>query len=194
MERTAGSSVHKNGRTVKRHAVQEVDKRTLEPVEVVTIGFHVVGIDVGHHRHHRQQVQERRVGLIGLHHDVIALPQTRIGTGAVESPANHKRRVQTGFSQHAGDQAGGGGFAVGAGDGDALFEAHQLSQHQSAWHHRNAILAGVITSGLVGLHGGGGHHRIGTDDVAAFMADKGLMPNAQPLSVALSDRSEPEMV
>ena len=47
-----------NGRTVERHAVQELDERSLQLVEVMAIRVHVVGVDVGHHRHHGQEVQE----------------------------------------------------------------------------------------------------------------------------------------
>ena len=131
----------KNGCSVERHAVQEIHKRTLEPVEVVTVGFHMVSIDVGHHSHNGQQVKERCIRFIGLDHDVVATAQPCIGTGAIEATANHKRGVQTGFGQHTGNKAGSGGLAMRAGNGDALFQAHQLGQHQGAWNDRNAFLA-----------------------------------------------------
>jgi len=47
-----------DGRAVKRHAVQELHKRSFEPAEVMAVGFHVVGVDVGDHRHHRQQIEK----------------------------------------------------------------------------------------------------------------------------------------
>ena len=62
---------------VERHAVQEVDEGLLELREIVPVGLHVVGVDVGDHRHHRQQVQERRVGFVGLDHDVVAAAELR---------------------------------------------------------------------------------------------------------------------
>ncbi len=43
----------KDGRSIKRHAMQELQKRALEPVEIVAVGLHVVRIDIRHHRHHR---------------------------------------------------------------------------------------------------------------------------------------------
>ena len=72
ISRTAGLSIGtQDRRTVERHAVQESpQRRLLQLAEVVPIGLHVVGVDVGHHRHHRQQVQERRIRLIRLHHDI----------------------------------------------------------------------------------------------------------------------------
>ncbi|TXT39836.1 MAG: Uncharacterized protein FD135_1845 [Comamonadaceae bacterium] len=162
-----------NGGTVKRHAVQEIDKGFFESLKVVTIGFHVVGIDVGHHRHHRQQVQKRGIGLIGFHHDVITLAQAGIGPGAVQTPANHKGRIETGLGQHAGHQAGGGGFAVGTGNRNAVFQAHQLGQHQSPRYHRNAVVPGRDDFRVVSLHGGRGDHRIGPLDVLCRMANAG---------------------
>jgi hypothetical protein len=90
-----GGVVHTHHRcAVERHAVQELDEGGLEATEVVTVGVHVVGVDVGHHRQHRQQVQERGIGLVRLDHDVFARTQLRVGTRAVEPPADHEGGVQ----------------------------------------------------------------------------------------------------
>jgi hypothetical protein len=79
----AGVVGAQHGRAVEGHAVQEVDEGRLQPREVVAVGLHVVGVDVGDHRQHRQQVQERGVALVGLDHDVVARAQARVGAGAV---------------------------------------------------------------------------------------------------------------
>ena len=47
-----------DGRAVERQMLQEVDEGLLEPAEVVAVGLHVVGVDVGHHGDHRLQVKE----------------------------------------------------------------------------------------------------------------------------------------
>ena len=159
-----------NGSAIKGHAVQKIDKGFFETVEVVAIGFHVVGVDIRHHRHHRQQVQERCVRLIGLHHDVLTAAQSGIGTRAIEASTNDKGRVQTGLCKHAGHQAGGGGLAMGAGNRNALLEAHQLGQHQGARHDGNVHLAGANHLGVVLLDGGGRHHRIGAGDMVGAVA------------------------
>ena len=160
-----------NRHPVKRHAVQKINERAFEPGKVVAVSFHVVGVDVGHHGHHRQQVQKRSIRLVGLNHDVVALPQPGIGTNAVQAPANDKGGVQPGLGQHAGHQAGGGGLAVGAGNGNPFFEAHQLRQHERAWHHGNAVFTRLDHLGVVGLHRGGGHHGVGALDVTRIMAN-----------------------
>ena len=126
-----------NGCAVERHAMQELHKGRFQFLKVVPVGFHVVGINVGNHRHHGQQVQEGCVRFIGLHHDVVTCAQFGIGACAVQSTANHKRGVQACFSQNAGHQAGGGGFAVGPCNGHALLHAHQFSQHDRTGHHWN---------------------------------------------------------
>ncbi|MDX1604787.1 MAG: hypothetical protein R3202_01270, partial [Candidatus Competibacterales bacterium] len=83
----------------------------------------MVGIDVGHHGQHRLEVEERGIALVGLRHQIAPGAEPGIGTGAVEPAADHEGRVQSALGQQAGDQAGGGGLAVGTGHGDALAEA-----------------------------------------------------------------------
>ena len=160
----------KNGGAVERHAVQEVDERRFQPVEVVPVGLHVVGVDIGHDRHDRQQVQERGVRFVGLHHDVVAAAQPGVGADAVEASADHEGRVQPGFGQHARHQAGGGCLAVGAGDRDALFQAHQFGQHQRARNHRDAFAPGFQHLGVVGVDSGGRDHRVGAVYVGRVVA------------------------
>ena len=140
-----------HGSAVKRHTVQKVDKGFFQVGEVMAIGLHVVGIDIGHHRHHRQQVQERRVRLVSFHHNVVARAQLGIGASAVELAADHKSWVQPTGVQHTGDQAGGGGFAMRASNRDALLEAHQLGQHQRTRHHRDMFFTGGQHFWIVGL-------------------------------------------
>ena len=68
----AGIVAAQDGRAVERHAVNEFDEGRLQLREVVAVGVHVVGVDVRDDRHHRQQVEERRVGFVGLDDDVVA--------------------------------------------------------------------------------------------------------------------------
>ena len=89
---------------VERHLVDELDEGLLQPREVVAVGVHVVGVDVGDDRHHRQQVQERRVRLVGLDDDVVAGAEARVGAGGVEPAADHEGRVEPGLGEHAGDE------------------------------------------------------------------------------------------
>ena len=162
---------------IKRHAVQKLHKSGLQAGQIVAIGFHVVGIDVGHHRHHGQQVQERCIGLVCLDHDVVARAQLGIRAGTVQAPPNHKRGVKACFGQDTGHQTGGGGFAVGACNGNALFHAHQFSQHDRSWHDRNVAFAGSQHFRVVRFDCGGCDNRIGVFHIGGRVADMGL--NAQ---------------
>jgi hypothetical protein len=54
----------------------------------------VVGVDVGDHRDHRLQVQEGRVGLVGLGDDELAGAEARVGAGAVQAPADDEGRIE----------------------------------------------------------------------------------------------------
>ncbi len=169
-------------RAIEGHAMQEFQEGALELAEVVPIGFHVVGVDVGHHRHHRHQVQERCIGLVGLDHDVVAAAELGVRARAVQAPADDESGVQPALGQHAGHQAGGRRLAVRAGDRDALLQAHQLGQHHRARHDGNHALAGGEHLGVVGLHCRGRDHRVGADDVAVRVAHVGL--DAQRLQAA----------
>ena len=73
--------------------VQKLHKGLFELAEIVPIGVHVIGIDVGDHGHHRQEVEERGVGFVGLDHDVFTATQLGIGPGTVELATNHKGGV-----------------------------------------------------------------------------------------------------
>ena len=167
---------------IERHTVQEVHKRGMQTPQVMAIGFHMVGIDIRHHRHHRQQVQERRIRLIGLDDDVLAGTQPGIDARAVQSAANHKGRVQPALCQHAGDQTGRGRLAVGSGNRNALLHAHQLSQHLRAWHDGYRHLPGLHDFRVVGVHGTGCHHCFSSGHIAGSVADEGLdAQGGQPL-------------
>ncbi len=134
-----------HGRAVERQSLGELDEGRLQAREIVPVGFHVVGVDIGDDGDHRLQVEEGGVGFVGLHHDEVARAQFRIGTRAGEAAADHEGGVQTTFCQHTGNQAGGGGLAMRAGNRHALLQAHQFGQHEGARYHRNA-------GGTRGLH------------------------------------------
>ena len=157
---------------VERHPVDELDERLLQPREVVAVGVHVVGVDVRDDGHHRQQVQERRVRLVGLDDDVVADAEARVGAGGVEPAADHEGRVEAGLGEHAGDEAGRRRLAVRAGDRDALLQAHQLGQHHGARHDRHAARARGDHLGVVGAHRGRRDDRLGAGDVIGVVADR----------------------
>jgi hypothetical protein len=65
---------------------EELDEGALQLLEVLAVGLHMVGVDVGDHRDHRLQVEERRVRLVGLGHEELALAEARVGADGIERP------------------------------------------------------------------------------------------------------------
>ena len=65
---------------------------------------------------------------------------------------------------------------MSARNGNALLEAHQLSQHQGARHHRNLARTRFDHFGVVGFDGGGSHHHIDPLHMGRIVAHKGLDP------------------
>ena len=129
----------------------------------------MVGVNIGDHRHHRREMQERSVTLVGFRDQILTAAQFGVGVRALDLAADHERRIQPAGRQHRRDQAGGGGLAVRAGDGDAIAETHQLRQHFRASHHRHAPLACGAHLGVVLLDRRGHHDHIGLRQVRGGM-------------------------
>ena len=126
----------------------------------------MIGVDVGDHREHRREVQERRVRLVGFGDQELALAEARVGVGGQQPAADDERRIEAAFGEHRRDEARRRGLAVRAGDRDALLQAHQLGQHQRARHDRNAALARRGDFRIVGGHRRRHDDRVGAGDVA----------------------------
>ena len=104
--------------------------------------LHVLGVDVGDDGDGGGQAVEGAVALVGLDHHPLALPHAGVGAVGVDDAAVDDRRVDAARVQQGRDHGGGGGLAVGSGDGDVGFQAHQLGQHLGAAHHRQAAARG----------------------------------------------------
>ena len=98
----------------------------------------MVSFDVGDNRHHRLQVQERRVALVRFSNQITTVAQTRMYARGFDQAAVDERRVETRFRINTGNHRRGRGFTVGPGNRDAVAEAHQLRQHFGTADHRNA--------------------------------------------------------
>ena len=47
-----------NRRAIKRHAMQKLNERLFQIIEIMAISVHMVCINIGHHGHHWQQIQK----------------------------------------------------------------------------------------------------------------------------------------
>ena len=114
----------------------EIDKCLLQTLQAVTVGLHVISVDIGNHRQRRRQMQEGRVGLIGLRHQKLTGAEPCVGTSRQQAATNDEGGIEATLGEYARHQRGGGRLAVSARDGDATLHAHQLGEHQGTRHHR----------------------------------------------------------
>ena len=75
-----------------------------------------------------------------------------------------------GGGENGSDDGGRGGLAMGAGDGDAVFQAHEFRQHLGARNHRNLVLVRFVNFGIVRFDRRRGHHHVRVIDVAGLVA------------------------
>ena len=159
-----------HGTAVKGQMLQKINERLLQLAEIMGIGIHMISIDIGHRRHHRVQIQERSIRFIGFSDQKIALPKQGIGAGRSQPPADNKRRIKTGMGENGRHQTGSGGFAMGAGNGNALLQAHQFGQHHRAGHDGNAPLTCGNDFRILIRHRTRHHHHIGHLQIFRAMA------------------------
>ena len=123
---------------VERHVLDESAERLLHRLEGLEM-IEMLGIDIGDDGDVGRKLQEGAVGLVGLDHHPVAGAEPRIGAVGVDDAAVDHGRIEAAGVEQRGDERGRRGLAVGAGDGDAALEPHQLGQHLGAAHHRQAF-------------------------------------------------------
>ena len=148
-------------RAVERQLIGEIHERAAQTFDILTVGVHVVLVDVGDDPADGTHMQKRSVALVGFGDEVGAAPQLRIAAIGRDFAADGEAGGQSGGLENAGRHARHGGLAVGAGNGDALSIAHQFGQHRAAPQHRNAASR---RGGHFNVGGGDGarrHHHVG---------------------------------
>ena len=133
----------------------------------------MVGCQIGDHRPvgaagHIHQLEGAK-----LHHCVILrlhpAAQGQQGRADVApQPHGFPRRFQ-----HFGNQGGGGGFAVGTGDGNQMAGCH-LEKHVHFRGDFRPLLPQAANGRHIGVHSRGAEHHIGADPVQV------ALPHAQP--------------
>ena len=108
-----------------------------------------------------RQLQKRAVALVGLGHQILRLSQPGIRAHGIDAPADHDGRIKPARGQHRRDHGSRGGLAVHAGDGDAVFQPHQLGQHLGALNHGDVQLVRFGDLGIIGGDGGTGDDDFG---------------------------------
>ena len=132
--------------------LHEIEKGLAQTAKIMAVGFHMISVDVGHHREHWRQIEEGRIGLVGFDDDEFTAAKFGVRTGGLQPSANDKRRIHAGLGQHARHQTGGGGLAVSAGNRDTLLQTHQLGEHHGARHHWNLVRSRSNHFGVIFLN------------------------------------------
>ena len=130
---------------VERHVLDEGAEGLLHRLEGLEV-VEMLGVDVGDDGDVGRQLQEGAVGLVGLDHHPVAGAEPRIGAVGVDDAAVDDGRIEAAGIEQRGDQRGGRGLAVRAGDRDAALQPHQLGQHLGAAHDRQALARARPTS------------------------------------------------
>src|SRR5262249_41095469 len=75
------------GHAVERQTLDEVEESLTQPAEVVTVGLHMIGVDVGHYCEYWLQMKERRVRLVCLDYDEFAFAELGVRASCLQSAA-----------------------------------------------------------------------------------------------------------
>src|SRR5499427_9471639 len=162
-----------DGRAVEGHLVDEGDEGVADRVEGAVV-VEVLGVDRCDDRDRRGELQERAVGLVGLGDEEVALAQARVRAEARHPTADDDRRVEAALGQDGADHRGGRGLAVGARDGNAVLEAHQLGEHLGAGDRRDLLPAGGLDLDVVARDRRRIDDHVRALDVAGLVADEDL--------------------
>src|ERR1035438_271940 len=163
-----------NRRAVKGNFLDKFEERgaNLDDGRVVV---QVFAIDIGYDRENRAQLQKRAIAFVRFHHQEIAAshPSVRATHGGDFSPYDY-RGIQSGHIQNSGGHGSGGGFSVTAGDGDAVFQTHQLSQHFAAGDDGDGQAARFLHFRILVVHSRADDDGLRARDVGHGMAFKNL--------------------
>ena len=160
-----------HGKAVERHILDKALEGVAHGVEGA-VEIQMIGIGIGDHRDGGRQAQEGAVAFIGFHHHPFARAQPRIGAIGVDDAAIDHGGIQAARIQQRRHQGRGGGLAVGAGDGDAGPQPHDLGQHLGAAHQRQAQRARRVELDIAGLDRRGIDHGMRVFQIVGAVADR----------------------
>ena len=158
---------------VEGDVADKLDEGVLHPVEAA-IMVKMFGIDIGDHRDRAVEPQEAAVALIGFHDHPVAVAQPRVGAIAVDDAAVDDRGIDPARVQQRGDHRRRRGLAMGAGDRDGGFEAHQFGQHFRAADHGNPGFQRQFDFGVAALDRGRRDNHGGVAQIFGLVADHHL--------------------
>ncbi len=135
---------------------------------------HMLGINVGDNGNRCWQANKRAVALVRLNHHPVAFTHPRVGPISVDNPAINYRRVNSTAIQKCGNHRRRRRFSVRSRHRDIRLQPHQLGQHFSPPHHRQALRPRGIQLCITRLNGARDDDNLGTFKVFGLLANENL--------------------
>ena len=171
-------------RAVEGHLVHESEKGVLD-IFHVAVAVHVFAVEIGNDGENGRELEERAVAFVGLGHKVLRGAETGVGTHGVDPSTHDHCGVEPAGAEDAGHHGSGRRFAMHAGDGDAVFEAHEFGQHFSALDDGNLAGAGLDDLGVAVADRRTCYHDSSAGDMARLVA---FIDNGAELRQPVGDR------
>src|SRR5882724_6481384 len=127
-------------------------------------------VDGGDDGDDRRVIEEAAIAFVCFDDKIFAFAETGGGSGLVKFAANDERRIKMRGSENACNHRGRGGLAMRAGNGNAVFEAHQFGEHFRARDNWDFALVRFDNFRIVGLNRGRNHDDVRILDVRSFVA------------------------
>ena len=135
----------------------------------------MVVVDVQHNGQVRGQFQEGLGKFTGLNYDIVALASLAVAIDQRKLAADDGRRVAACQLQRSGNHGSGGGFAMGAGDADALLvQAAHITQQNAALDGGDAVGGSGIQFHVIFGNGGRVDHHVGADHIIGAVTQADL--------------------
>ena len=128
-------------------------------------------VDIRDHGDGCRQFHERAVGFVGFDDNPVPVAEPGVCAVCVDDAAIDDGGVKLPRIHHRSDDGCGRRLAMGAGNRDAPFQAHDLSQHFGARYYRNQPGACLDDFGVVGFYRRRNNDDLGFFQVRAVMAD-----------------------
>ena len=146
-------------RAAERNAIDELNERVLNVFERRVL-IKMLAVDGSDDGNHRGEHQKAAIAFVGFDDEVLSFAKACGRAGLIHSATYDKSRVEMGGCQDRSNHGGGGRLAMRAGDGDAIFQAHQFRQHFRSGNDRDFAAMGFNDLGIVGLHCGRGDDHV----------------------------------
>ena len=135
----------------------------------------MVVVDVQHNGQIGGQLEEGLGELAGLNYDIVALASLAVAIDQRKLAADDGRRVAACQLQRSGNHGSGGGFAMGAGDADALLvQAAHITQQNAALDGGDAVGGSGIQFHVIFGNGGRVDHHVGADHIIGAVTQADL--------------------